>query len=113
MKTYFYTMLVDSLNRVIKFGFEIFSIDNKWILGRILFCTVPISLKAKSEKAIVKKHLDHLQKKEIPIKDEIYPEVQLEKRDLHLNETTVNSPVTTNNPLQNISNPSTQKQLRT
>ena len=79
MKTYFYTMLVDSLNRVIKFGFEIFSIDNKWILGRILFCTV---LKAKSEKGIVKKHLDHLQKKEIPIKDEIHPEVQLEKRDL-------------------------------
>ena len=54
-----------------------------------------------------------MQKKESPIKDEIYPEVQLEKRDLHQNETTINSSVTANNPSQNISDPSPQKQLRT
>ena len=39
--------------------------------------------------------------------------MQLEKWDLHRNETTVNSPVTVNNPSQNISDPSSQKQLRT
>ena len=66
-----------------------------------------------TEKRIVKKHGDHLQKKESPIKDKIYPEVQLEKRNFHRNETTVNSPVTANNPSQNISDPSPQKQLRT
>lgn len=48
-------------------------------------------------------------KEKSPIKDEIYTEAQLEKRDLYRN---VNSPVTANNPLQNISDPSTQKQLR-
>ena len=66
-----------------------------------------------TEKRIVKKHGDHLQKKESPIKDKIYPEVQLEKRNFRRNETTVNSPVTANNPSQNISDPSPQKQLRT
>ena len=35
-----------------------------------------------------------------------------QKWDLHRNETIVNSPVTTDNPSQNISDPSTQKQLR-
>ena len=75
--------------------------------------TVPISLKALNEKEIVKKNLDHLQKKESPIKDEIYPEVQLGKQELHPNETSVNFPVTTNNPSPNINNPSTQKQLKT
>ena len=39
--------------------------------------------------------------------------MQLEKRDLHRNETTINSSVTANNPSQNISDPSPQKQLRT
>ena len=39
--------------------------------------------------------------------------MQLEKWDLHRNETTVNSPVTVNSPSQNISDPSSQKQLRT
>ena len=39
--------------------------------------------------------------------------MQLEKWDLHRNETTVNSPVTGNSPSQNISDPSSQKQLRT
>ena len=73
-------------------------------------CTGPISYKALTEKGIVKKHVDHLRTKERPIKDEIYPEVQLEKRDSHRN---FNSPVTANNPSQNISDPSTQKQLRT
>ena len=53
--------------------------------------------------------MDSLLKEKSPIKDEIYTEVQLEKRDLYRN---VNSPVTANNPLQNISDPSTQKQLR-
>ena len=89
-----------------------FSIGNKWIPGTILCCTCPLSYNALTEKGIVKKHKDHLRKKESPIKDEIYPEVQLEKRGLHQNETTVNSPVTANNPLQNITDPSTQKQLR-
>ena len=46
-------------------------------------------------------------KKESPIKNEIYPKVQLEKQDLHQNETTVNFLATINNPLQNISDPST------
>ena len=85
-----------------------FSIGNKWIPGRILCCTCPLSYKALTEKGIIKKHKDHLRKKESPIKDEIYPEVQLEKRGLHLNE----NPVTANNPSQNITDPSTQKQLR-
>ena len=39
--------------------------------------------------------------------------MQLEKWDLHRNETTVNSPVTVNSPSQNISDASSQKQLRT
>ena len=39
--------------------------------------------------------------------------MQLEKWDLRRNETTVNSPVTVNSPSQNISDPSSQKQLRT
>ena len=39
--------------------------------------------------------------------------MQLEKRVLHLNETSVNSPVITNNPLQNISDPITETHLRT
>ena len=56
--------------------------------------------------------LDHLQKKESLIKDEIYPGVQLEKWDLHRNETAINSLMTTNNPLQNIHDKSIQKQLR-
>lgn len=51
-------------------------------------------------------------KKESPIKNEIYPKVQLEKQDLHRNETTVNFLATKNNPLQNFSDPSTQKPLR-
>ena len=34
------------------------------------------------------------------------------KRDFHRNGTTINSPVTKNNPSQNISDSSTQKQLR-
>ena len=78
-----------------------------------MYRTGPISYKALTEKRIVKKHGDHLQKKESPIKDKIYPEVQLEKRNFHRNETTVNSPVTANNSSQNISDPSPQKQLRT
>ena len=72
-----------------------------------------------TEKGIVKKHIDHLHKKRNPIKDKIYLEVQLEKRDLNRNETTVIFPVTANNTLQSISDPtsqkgmSSQKQLRT
>ena len=54
-----------------------------------------------------------MQKKESSIQDKIYPEVQLEKWDLHQNEITVNSLVKTNNPSQHIRDPSTQKQLRT
>ena len=50
--------------------------------------------------------------RKISIKDEIYPEVQLKKKDLHRNEATINSSVTANNPSQYISNPSPQKQLR-
>ena len=64
------------------------------------------------EKGIAKKLGDHLRKKEIPKKDESYPEVQQEKRDLHRSRTTVNSPITANNPSQNISNPIPQKQFR-
>ena len=89
-----------------------FSIGNKWILGTILYRTGPISYEAFSEQGIVKKQIYHSRERK-PIKDEIYPELQLEKWDLHRNETTVNFPVTTNNPSQNIRNPSTQKQLRT
>ena len=74
--------------------------------------TCPLSYKALTEKGIVKKHKDHFRNKESLIKDEIYLEVQLEKRGLHRNETTDNSPVTTNNPSQDISDPNTQKQLR-
>ena len=39
--------------------------------------------------------------------------MQLEKQNLHRNETTTNSPVITNDPSQNISDSSTQKQSRT
>ena len=60
----------------------------------------------------MKKQIYHSREKK-NIKDEIYPELQLEKWGLHRNETTVNFPVTTNNPSQNIRNRSTQKQLRT
>ena len=59
-----------------------FSIGNKWIPGTILCRTGPISYKALTEKAILKKHVDHLRKKESPIKDKIYPEVQLRKTGL-------------------------------
>ena len=90
-----------------------FSFSNKWVPRTILCPTGPISYRALTEKGIAKKHVDHLWKKESPIKDEIYPEVHLEKRDLHRSETTVNSPVTVNNLSQNISDPSPQKQLRT
>ena len=38
-----------------------------------------------------KNHVDHLQEKKSPIKDEIYLDVQLEKWDLHRNETAANS----------------------
>ena len=65
-----------------------------------------------TEKRIVNKHVGHLRKKESPIRAEVYPEVQLEKRDVHVNETIVNSSVTKNNPSQNISDPGIQKQLR-
>ena len=68
---------------------------------------------ALTEKGIVKKHVDNLRRKESPINDEIYSEVQLEKRDLRRSETTVNFLVTANNPSQNISDPSPQKQFRT
>lgn len=60
-----------------------------------------------------------LAQKKKPIKDKIYLEVQLEKRNLNRNETTVIFPVTANNTLQSISDPtsqkgmSSQKQLRT
>ena len=47
-----------------------FSIGNKWIPGAILCRTGPISYKVMTEKGIVKKHVDHLRKKESPIKDE-------------------------------------------
>ena len=77
----------------------------------MLCSTGPMSYKGLTEKGILKKHIDHLQKKS-PIKDEIYPKVQLEKRDLQRNETAINSGVTANNPSQNISDPSTQKQSR-
>ena len=53
---------------------------DKWILGTILCCTCPISYKTLTEKGIVKKRRI-LAKKETAIKDEIYPEVQLEKQD--------------------------------
>ena len=43
-----------------------FSIGNKWILGTILCHTGPISYQALTEKEIVKKHVDHLWKKETP-----------------------------------------------
>ena len=69
-------------------------------------------LKGLTEKGIAKKHGDHLPKKESSKKDESYPEVQQEKRDLHRSRTTVNSPITANNPSQNITNPIPQKQLR-
>ena len=62
-----------------------FNIGNKQILGTILCSTGPISYKTLTEKGIVKKHVDQLWKKEIPIKDEIDLEVQLEKWDLHRN----------------------------
>ena len=90
-----------------------FSIGNKWIQGTILCRIGPISYEALTEKWIVKKHVNHLRKKESPINDEIYYEVQLEKHYLHRNETTVNSPVAANSPSQNISDWSPQKQLRT
>ena len=69
-------------------------------------------LKGLIEKGIAKKHGNHLRKKESPKKDESYPEVQQEKRDLHRSRNTVNSPITANNPSQNISNSIPQKQLR-
>ena len=65
-----------------------------------------------TEKGIVKKHVDQLWKKEIPIKDEIDLEVQLEKWDLHRKKTTINSHVTVYNPSQNNSHPILQKQLQ-
>ena len=77
-----------------------------------MYRTGPISYEAFSEQGIVKKQIYHSREKKT-IKDEIYPELQLEKWGLHRNETTVNFPVTTNNPSQNIRNRSTQKQLRT
>ena len=42
----------------------------------------------------LKNKLDYMPKKEIHIKDEGYPKVQLEKLGLHQNETTINPPIT-------------------
>ena len=81
-------------------------------MGTTLRRTVSIFYKTLTEKGIVKKHAEHLRRKKETIKDEIYPEVQLKKRDIHRSETTVNSPVTANSQSQNISEPSPQKQLR-
>ena len=39
------------------------SIGNKWIPGTILCLTGPVSYKMLAEKGIVKRHVDHLQKK--------------------------------------------------
>ena len=104
-------MLLDSFKRVMKSGFNILALVINGYQEQ--FCVAQIPFKALTEKEPVKKYVDHMQKKESLIKDEIYSEMQLEKWDLYRNETTVNSPVTTNNPSQNISNPRTQKQLRT
>ena len=81
-------------------------------MGTTLRRTVSLSYKTLTEKGIVKKQAEHLRRKKETIKDEIYPEVQLTKRDLHRNETTVNFLVTANSQSQNISDPSPQKQLR-
>ena len=43
-----------------------FSICNKWLLRVILYPRGPISYKVLTEKGIVKKHIDHLHKKETP-----------------------------------------------
>ena len=76
-------------------------------------CPGPKSYKPLTKKGIVKKHVDHLRKKESSIQDKIYPEMQLQKWELNQTEITVNSLARTNNPSQHIRDPNTQKQLRT
>ena len=80
----------------------------------ILCRTGPISYKALTKKGVVKKRVDHLQKKESPKKPPRFTlRCSWKKQDLHRNETTANSPVTANNSSQKTSDPRTQKHLRT